>query len=175
MRKYSLLAACIVSAISLSSCQSIFDFWAAKHDYTLTVDDRRVIGEVFGSAFANTIQAHIYTKDLSSNNPGMYSPNAREIWMNSNTEITCYDVVHEATHYFQHNNARRDLGDENQSRQIPADLSHQIGAEPEAYLVELYTYFHDGYRRGVIDGVLYYDTSAPAYKTYIDSILLAQR
>jgi hypothetical protein len=174
MKKLGIKLTIVLAAVTaLTACEPILAYWAPRHDYVLSTDDRRLISLIYGENFISTIQARIFTKDLpyGSDIKGMYSIDAGEIWMNENAAFNAYDIIHEVTHYHQDNVRHRDLGDANQPVDIPDDLSQMIGAEPEAYLVQMYCLFHDGYDRAYLNGQLYYDDREDEFLMYIDTFI----
>jgi len=171
MRKIIIL----LLALLLTSCDGIVSYLTPAHYYALTDLDKQAITLVFGSGFVQTIQDHIYTKDLpyGSGIGGMYSPEANEIWMNENAEIACYKVAHEATHYYQANVLNEDFGDSDQPRKVPKNLLNKLDAEQEANIVELYVYFSlAGDGPVSLDGGIYDSPIKEKLETYIKTFIV---
>jgi uncharacterized protein YceK len=163
----------LMVALALTSCANILAYWAPKHRYTLTAEDRSAIAFVFGDAYVSTIQKIIYTKDLpyGAGYPGIYSINSNEIWMNENASIKPWYIAHEVTHYYQANVLHQSLGASNQDRRVPDEVSSKLGTEQEACLVQLYVYFRNKITPVLLDGYTY-SPNQDAYETYIKTYLL---
>ena len=135
------IAFCLASLFLGVSCATTAHVPSQPPDskpYAFSAEDESLIRLVYGDGFLQELRPCVYTLDLG--NPvykAAYIPSRNEIWLNVNVQVEPLTLLHEATHYYQKNQLRREMSTE-RVYDLPSDLSVRMNPEQEAMLVMAY-------------------------------------